>query len=65
MSKVNTTAKKVKEPKPISNSFTRQTMLSWKPVLTPPWAVTIFVIITVIYIPIGLFIFIGQNSVKN
>jgi hypothetical protein len=53
--------KKVK--KPFITSFNKQTMISWVPLLTPPWSITIFIIIAAIYIPVGLFIYNGQDNV--
>jgi len=38
-------------------------MLSWKPILTPSWAIAIFIIFAVFYIPAGLFIYTAQDSV--
>jgi len=59
----STTLPKVKSKKPSNNAFTQQRMPAWKPVLTPPWVITIFLLIFMLFTPLGIFILIASNSV--
>jgi len=56
---------KVKSRKPSENAFTQQKMLAWQPVLSPPWVVSIFLIIFIVFTPIGVFIVLATNNVSE
>lgn len=43
--------------------FTRQELPAWKPILTPKWAVTLFLIISTLAIPIGIITLAASHQV--
>jgi hypothetical protein len=56
---MTTTLKK----KPFDNMFTQQRMPAWQPVLSPPWVIALFLIIFIVFTPLGVFIFLASESV--
>lgn len=56
----------MKESKrPYDNAFTQQKMAAWQPVLSPPWVIALFLIIFIIFVPIGIFILIASNNIQE
>lgn len=49
--------------KPEDTDFRQQRLRAWQPLLTPFWVIMTFLIIGVIFIPIGIYIFTSSNSV--
>jgi hypothetical protein len=57
----STVPKKSKKPK--DRAFTQQRLPAWQPILSPPWVIASFLVIFVIFMPIGIAIFFASQSV--
>lgn len=51
--------------KPIYSRFTQQELPAWKPILTPGWVISIFILLAVVFIPIGLISFSASEHVEE
>jgi hypothetical protein len=51
--------------KPYDNAFTQQKLPAWQPVLSPPWVIALFLIIFIVFTPLGIFILIASNNIKE
>ncbi|KAL1314329.1 hypothetical protein HN51_041135 [Arachis hypogaea] len=54
---------KRKSKKPKYSRFTQQELPAWQPILTPRWVITIFTLIALVFIPVGLAAFSASQSV--
>ncbi|XP_042520552.1 putative ALA-interacting subunit 2 [Macadamia integrifolia] len=50
---------------PVFYQFTQQNLPACKPVLTPPWVITVFLLMGVIFIPVGLVALHASHSVAE
>eukprot|EP01080_Neovahlkampfia_damariscottae_P005049 gene5049-8645_t len=55
----------VKKKKPFDNMFTQQRMPAWQPVLSPPWVIALFLIIFIVFTPLGVFILLASQGVQE
>jgi len=55
----------VKKKKPFDNMFTQQRMPAWQPVLSPPWVIAVFLVIFIVFTPLGVFILLASQDVKQ
>ena len=46
-------------------AFTQQKLPAWQPILSPPWVILCFVIITIVFIPIGVAILVTTQNVQE
>jgi len=49
--------------KPQDGAFQQQRLKAWQPLLTPPWVIGMFMLVGLVFIPIGIVIFSASNSV--
>ena len=49
--------------KPEDNAFQQQRLKAWQPLLTPKWVIGTFLLIALIFIPIGIIILNVSNSI--
>ncbi|KAL1352401.1 hypothetical protein HN51_016412 [Arachis hypogaea] len=54
---------KRKSKKPKYSRFTQQELPAWQPILTPRWVITIFTLIALVFIPVGLAAFSASQRV--
>ncbi|KAL9655737.1 hypothetical protein ABK040_004966 [Willaertia magna] len=54
-----------KSRKPRDLAFTQQRLPAWQPILSPPWVILTFVLITVVFIPIGAVILVTTQNVQE
>lgn len=46
-------------------AFTQQKLPAWQPILSPPWVIMCFVVITIVFIPIGVAILVTTQNVQE
>jgi hypothetical protein len=63
MSEQKTDDKKYKN-KPSDSPFKQQRLKAWQPILTPKWVVGTFVLIGVVFVPIGIALLSTSDSVR-
>jgi len=51
--------------KPSDSPFKQQRLKAWQPILTPNWVVGTFVLIGIVFLPIGIALLSTSNSVSG
>lgn len=51
--------------RPPNSDFQQQNLKAWQPLLTPPWVIGTFLVIGIIFIPVGHVILDASNKVKQ
>lgn len=52
-----------KSRKPVNYAFTQQRLRAWQPILRPPYVIAAFLILTAIFIPLGVVLLLASKSV--
>jgi len=58
-------ATKLQKNRPADTAFKQQKLKSWQPLLTPKNVIPIFLIIGIIFLPIGIALYLASESVKE
>lgn len=51
--------------KPSESAFKQQKLPAWQPILTPRWVIGTFIVVAVVFIPIGIVILDASNKVQE
>eukprot|EP00823_Brevimastigomonas_motovehiculus_P002847 TRINITY_DN1686_c0_g1_i1.p1 TRINITY_DN1686_c0_g1~~TRINITY_DN1686_c0_g1_i1.p1 ORF type:complete len:340 (+),score=63.63 TRINITY_DN1686_c0_g1_i1:50-1021(+) len=49
--------------RPEDTAFKQQRLRAWQPLLTPPWVIGTFIVLAIVFIPLGVVILSASNSV--